>query len=62
MERLMEKEISAEVHSELALHGTLRSKVYEWEFMSLVDKKNSRRKEVTIAKSGGGWVDLMLNR
>lgn len=59
IERLMEKEDSVEAHSGLALHGTLRSKVHGWEFMSLVDEKNYRRKEVNIAKSSGGWVDLI---
>ena len=59
MERLMEKKDSVEAHPGPALHGTLRSKVHGWEFMSLVDEKNYRRKEVTIAKSSGGWVDLI---
>ena len=59
MERLMEKKDSVEAHPGLALHGTLRNKVHGWEFMSLVDEKNYRRKEVTIAKSSGGWVDLI---
>lgn len=60
MERLMEKEDSIEAsYSGLALHGTLQSKLYGWEFMSLVHEKNFRRKEVTIEKSSGGWVDLI---
>lgn len=59
IERLMEKEDSVEAHPGLALHGTLRSKIHGWEFMSIVDEKNYRRKEVTIAKSSGGWVDLI---
>lgn len=59
MERLMEKDDLIESCPGLALHGTLRTKVYGWEFMSLVQDKNHRRKEVTIAKSSGGWVDLV---
>ena len=59
MERLMEKEDSIEARAGLALHGTMRSKVYGWEYMSLVQEKNYRRKEAEIAKSSGGWVDLI---
>ncbi len=59
MERLMEKDDSIEAYPGLALHGTMRSKVHGWEYMSLVHEKNYRRKEATIAKSSGGWVDLI---
>ncbi|CAD6592140.1 MAG: hypothetical protein ASARMPREDX12_005851 [Alectoria sarmentosa] len=59
MERLMDKEDSIEACSGLALHGTMQSKVHGWEFMSLVHEKNYRRKEATISKSSGGWVDLI---
>ena len=59
MERLMEKDDSIEAIPGLALHGTMRSKVHGWEYMSLVHEKNYRRKEATIAKSSGGWVDLI---
>ena len=59
MERLMEKEDSVQACSGLALHGTMQSKVHGWEYMSLVHEKNYRRKEVTAAKSSGGWVDLI---
>lgn len=59
MERLMEKEDSIRECAGLALHGTMRSKVHGWEFMSLVHEKNYRRKEATVAKSSGGWVDLI---
>lgn len=59
MERLMEKEDSVEAHTGIALHGTMRSKLLGWEYMSLVHEKNYRRKEAAIAKSSGGWVDLI---
>lgn len=59
MERLMEKEDSMEASSGLALHGTMQSKLHGWEYMSIVDEKNYRRKETSIAKSSGGWVDLI---
>ena len=59
MERLMEKEDSIEACAGLALHGTFRNKLHGWEYMSLVHEKNYRRKEATIAKSSGGWVDLI---
>lgn len=56
---MMEKEDSIEESSGLALHGTMQSKLCGWEFMSLVHEKNFRRKEVNIAKTSGGWVDLI---
>lgn len=59
MERLMEKEDSMEACAGLALHGTMRSKIHGWELMSLVHEKNYRRKEAIVAKSSGGWVDLI---
>ena len=59
MERLMEKEDSIEASAGLALHGTMQSKLHGWEYMSLVDEKNYRRKEATVSKSSGGWVDLI---
>ena len=59
MERLMEKEDSIEACAGLALHGTVQNKLRGWEYMSLVHEKNYRRKEATIAKSSGGWVDLI---
>lgn len=59
MERLMDKEDSIEACPGLALHGTMQSKIYGWEYMSLVHEKKYQRKEATIAKSSGGWVDLI---
>ena len=59
IERLMEKEDSIESGTGLALHGTMRSQIYGWEYMSLVHEKNYRRKEAAIAKTNGGWVDLI---
>ena len=59
IERLMEKEDSLESGTGLALHGTMRSQIYGWEYMSLVHEKNYRRKEAAIAKTSGGWVDLI---
>lgn len=58
MERLMEKEGSIEANPGLALRGTMQTKVYGWEYMSLVHEKNYRRKEALVAKSSGGWVNL----
>lgn len=59
MERLMEKDDSIEACRGLALHGTMQNKIHGWEYMSLVNEKNYWRKEATIAKSSGGWVDLI---
>lgn len=59
MERLRVKDDLIESSPGVALHGTLRSKLQGWEYMSLVEQKNYRRKEVDIAKSSGGWVDLI---
>lgn len=59
MERLMEKENSIEACPGLALHGTMQSRIHGWEYMSLVHEKNYQRKEANIAKSSGGWVDLI---
>ena len=59
IERLMEKEDSIEACSGLALHGTMQDKLRGWEYMSLVHEKNYQRKEAKVAKSSGGWVDLI---
>ena len=59
IERLMEKEDSIGSETGLALHGTMQSKICGWEYMSLVHEKNYRRKESAIAKTSGGWVDLV---
>ena len=59
IERLKEKEDSLESDTGLALHGTMRSQIYGWEYMSLVHDKNYRRKEAAIAKTSGGWADLI---
>ena len=59
MERLKAKDESIESCPGLALRGTMRDKLHGWEYMSLVHEKNYERKEATIAKSSGGWVDLI---
>ena len=59
MERLLEKENAIEANPGVPLHGTMRSKLKGWEYMSLVHEKNYRQKEVHIEKSSGGWVDLV---
>ena len=59
IEGLMDKKDAIEASTGLALHGTMQKKVRGWEYMSLVHEKNYRRKEATIAKSSGGWVDLI---
>ena len=61
MERLQEKEDSIEASQGLALHGTMREKLRGWEYMSLVHEKNYRQKETTVAKSSGGWADLVAD-
>ena len=59
IERLMAKEDLVEASPGLALHGTMQSQVYGWEYMSLVHGRNYRRKEAKVEKSNGGWVDLV---
>lgn len=59
MERLKEKDDIIESTPGIALHGTMRHAMHGWEFMSLVDEKNYRLKTADIAKSSGGWVDLV---
>lgn len=61
MERLKEKDDFMEASPGVALHATLRRKLQGWEYMSLVYEKNYRRKVANIAKSSGGWVDLVAD-
>ena len=58
MERLMEEKDSLEASPGLTLHGTMQSRLHGWEYMSLVNERNYKRKEANVAKSNGGWVDL----
>ena len=54
----MEEKDSLQVSPGLTLHGTMQSKLHGWEYMSLVNEKNYKRKEAKVAKSSGSWVDL----
>ena len=56
--RLKEEFQSTEKLPGFTLHGTMRSKLHGWEFMSLIEEKNFRQRQLNIAKSSGGWVDL----
>ena len=58
MERLIEEKDSLEASPGLTVHGTMQSKLHGWEYMSLVNEKNYKRKEAKVAESSGGWVDL----
>ena len=59
IERLMEKEDLVNGTCGATLHGTTRTRLHGWEYMSLVHEKNYRRKEALLEKSNGGWVDLI---
>ena len=41
------------------LRGTMRDKLYGWEFRALVEEKSFRRKEKVLDKSNGGWINLI---
>ena len=61
MERLREKDCSIEAHEGIVLNGTFQSKLHGWEYMALVEEKKYHQKEVKIARSSGGWVDLVTH-
>ena len=60
LERMMERDAMITSTPGIAVQGTWRDKLYGWEFRALVEDKNSfRRKEQVLAKTNGGWVDLV---
>ena len=60
LERMMERDAVITSAPGVAVRGTMRDKLYGWEFRALVEDKSSfRRKEQVLEKSNGGWVDLV---
>ena len=60
LERMMERDGVITSAPGVAVRGTMRDKLYGWEFRALVEDKNScRQKEQVLEKSNGGWVDLV---
>ena len=60
LERMMERDAVITSAPGVAVRGTMRDKLYGWEFRALVEDKNSfRQKEQVLEKSNGGWVDLV---
>ena len=60
LERMMERDAVITSTPGVAVRGTMRDKLYGWEFRALVEDKNSfRQKEQVLEKSNGGWVDLV---
>ena len=60
LERMMERDAVITSAPGVAVRGTMRDKLYGWEFRALVEDKNSfRQKEQVLGKSNGGWVDLV---
>ena len=59
MERVMEKEEIVKATPGVQMRSTWQSSLSGWEFMALVEQRNFRRKQQTIAKTSGGWVNLV---
>lgn len=60
LERMMERDAVITSAPGVAVRGTMRDKLYGWEFQALAEDKNSfRQKEQVLEKSNGGWVDLV---
>ena len=60
LERMMERDAVITSAPGVAVHGTMRNKLYGWEFRALVEDKSSfRRKEQVLNKSNGGWINLV---
>ena len=60
LERMMERDAVITSAPGVAVHGTMRDKLYGWEFRALVEDKSSfRQKEQALNKTNGGWVDLV---
>ena len=60
LERMMERDAVITSAPGVAVRGTMRDKLYGWEFRALVEDKSSfRQKEQVLEKTNGGWVDLV---
>ena len=60
LERMMERDAVITSAPGVAVHGTMRDKLYGWEFRALVEDKSSfRQKEQVLKKSNGGWINLV---
>ena len=60
LERMMERDAVITSAPGVAVHGTMRDKLYGWEFRALVEDKSSfRQKEQVLNKSNGGWINLV---
>ena len=60
LERMMERDAVITSAPGVAVRGTMRDKLYGWEFRALVEDKSSfRQKEQALDKTNGGWVDLV---
>lgn len=60
LERMMERDAVITSAPGVAVRGTMRDKLYGWEFRALVEDKGIfRQKEQVLEKSNGGWVDLV---
>ena len=58
IQRISAESQKSESSPGLTLHGTMRTKLHGFEFRSLVDGINFERRQIEVAKSSGGWVDL----
>ena len=60
LERMMERDAVITSAPGVPLRGTMRDKLYGWEFRALAEDKSSfRRKVQVLEKTNGGWVDLV---
>ena len=60
LERMMERDAVITSAPGVVVRGTMRDKLYGWEFRALVENKSSfRQKEQVLEKTNGGWVDLV---
>ena len=59
LERMMERDEIISSTPGVKLRGTMRDRLYGWEFQALVEQKSFRRKEQVLKKSNGGWADLL---
>lgn len=58
LERLSEKEEAEDAAPGLELRTTVKTPLYGWEFMDLLNESNFRHKQTMIPRKHGGWVDL----
>ena len=59
LERMMERDEIISSTPGVKLKGTMRDRLYGWEFQALVEQKSFRRKEQALHRSNGGWTDLL---